>query len=221
MSSVRVILATTSLLACGLALAAGDVNRGARVFQACAACHSLEPGRHLTGPSLGGIWGRKAGTETDFRRYSEALKRSDIVWGETTLDRWVANPEGTVSGNLMRFQGLQDRQARADLVAFLHAASEGKAPAARQMRAFPQLKQAPPEAEIAAIRHCGDTYFVTNGKKETRPFWEFNLRFKTDSGPRGPEPGKPVMVGQGMQGDRAQIVFSTPQEISDFIKEGC
>jgi cytochrome c len=62
---------------------------------------------------------------------------------------------------------------------------------------------------------------VTNAKDQTRAFWEFNLRFKTDSSPSGPEPGKPVLVSQGMQGDRAQVVFSKPAEISSFIRERC
>ncbi len=209
------------LLALGPVFAAGDAKRGARVFQACAACHSLQPGRHMTGPSLAGLWERKAGGEAGFHRYSEALKRSGIVWNEGTLDKWLANPQAMVPGNLMLFQGVQDQQARADLIALLHAVSEGKSPAAPQAAALPDLKKAPAEAAIASIRHCGDTYFITNGKKETRPFWEFNLRFKTDTSPSGPAAGRPVLVGQGMQGDRAQVVFSMPGEISSFIKEGC
>jgi cytochrome c len=205
----------------GAAVAAGDAQRGARAFQACAACHTLEPGRHMTGPSLAGIWRRKAAGEAGFQRYSEALKRSGIVWSETTLDKWLSNPETAVPGNLMAFQGVGDEQARADLIALLRAASEGKAPRAAQARALPDLKKAPPGATVTAIRHCGDTYFVTNGADETRPFWDFNLRFKTDAGPSGPAPGKPVLVGQGMQGDRAQVVFSRPAEISAFIREAC
>ena len=50
-------------------------------------------------------------------------------------------------------------------------------------------------------------------------FWEFNLRFKTDTSPSGPAPGKPVLVGQGMQGDRAEAVFASPREIAQFIRE--
>ncbi len=42
--------------------AAGNPQKGSQVFRQCLACHSLEPGRHLTGPSLANIWGRKAGT---------------------------------------------------------------------------------------------------------------------------------------------------------------
>lgn len=219
--NAKLSMALFSLLVAGAAAAAGDAQRGARAFQACAACHTLEPGRHLTGPSLAGIWGRKAASETGFQRYSEALKRSGLTWNEASLDKWLANPETAVPGNLMSFQGIGDAQARADLIALLRAASEGKAPRAAQTRPLPDLKTAPPGAMVSAIRHCGDTYFVTNGANETRPFWDFNLRFKTDAGPSGPAPGKPVLVGQGMQGDRAQVVFSRPAEISAFIREGC
>jgi len=43
------------------AWADGDPVRGQRAFGACAACHSLEPDRNMTGPSLSGLWNRKAG----------------------------------------------------------------------------------------------------------------------------------------------------------------
>ena len=33
-------------------IAAGDAERGAKLFRNCLACHSAEAGRHLTGPSL-------------------------------------------------------------------------------------------------------------------------------------------------------------------------
>jgi cytochrome c len=51
--------------------------------------------------------------------------------------------------------------------------------------------------------------------------WEFNLRLKTDSSNDGPQAGKPVIVGTGMQGDRAAVVFAAPEEISAFIKSAC
>ena len=34
--------------------AQGDVSRGEAAFRQCAACHLLDPGYHLTGPSLFG-----------------------------------------------------------------------------------------------------------------------------------------------------------------------
>jgi cytochrome c len=217
----RVILWLAAVLAAAPVLAAGDKERGARAFGACAACHTLEPGRHLTGPSLAGLWGRKAGTAQGFPRFSAALRRAGIVWDERSLDAWLANPEKAVPGNFMLFGGIADAKVRADLVAYLRAASEGKAPPARRVAALPDLKKAPPNAVVRELRHCGDTYFVTNSEGVTLPFWEFNLRFKTDSSASGPAPGRPVLVGQGMQGDRAQIVFARPDEISAFIRKDC
>lgn len=203
------------------ALAAGDAQRGARVFQACAACHSLEPGHNLTGPSLGGIWGRKAASLESFARYSSALKKSGIVWNEKTLDAWTKDPEAVVPGNYMSFAGIKDERARADLIAFLEKASQPGSPLAGKPRGLPSLKDAPPDNRVGAIRHCKDSYFVTTAAGQTLPYWEFNLRFKTDSSTSGPPSNAPVLVGQGMQGDRAQVVFSRPAEISAFIKEGC
>ncbi len=218
---LALVAGLAAVLAPAPALAAGDIERGAKVFGACAACHALERGRHLTGPSLAGVWGRKAGAVEGFPRFSAALKSSGIVWDEHSLDTWLASPEKTVPGNFMLFRGIADASARADLVAFLRAASEGKASPARRAAALPDLRQAPPRALVTALRHCGDTYFVTNGEGATLPFWEFNLRFKTDSSAGGPAPGRPILVGQGMQGDRAQVVFAQPEEISDFIRKDC
>jgi len=215
------LAAVAAIAASAIATAAGNPERGAKVFSACAACHSLQPERHTTGPSLAGIWGRKAGSIESYHRYSDELKRSGLVWDERTLDAWLRDPQKLVPGNQMPFAGLRDDAARADLIAFLKAASEGKAARVPQAPALPNLKQAPADATVASIRHCGDSYFVTNAKGEKRSYWEFNLRFKTDTSATGPAPGKPVMVGQGMQGDRAQVVFASPREMSSFIREQC
>jgi cytochrome c len=102
--------------------AVGDPERGAQGFQSCAACHSLEPGEHRTGPSLAGIVGRRAGTVEGFTRYSSALEQADVTWTEETLDRWLADPQGVVPGNSMMFPGIRDEQARADLIAYLNVA---------------------------------------------------------------------------------------------------
>ena len=219
--SVLCLAVVAAIAAPAIASAVGNPERGAKVFSACAACHSLEPDRHMTGPSLASIWGRKAGSIETYHRYSEELKRSGLVWNEGTLDAWLRDPQKLVPGNQMPFAGLRDDAARADLIAFLKASSEGKAARVPQAPALPNLKQAPPDATIASIRHCGDSYFVTNGKGQTRAFWEFNLRFKTDTSTTGPAPGKPVMVGQGMQGDRAQVVFASLREMAGFIREQC
>ncbi len=190
------------------ARAAGDAARGVKVFQACMACHSVQPDEHMTGPSLAHIWNRKAGTVEDFLR----------------LDKWLANPQRFLPGTSMTFAGIQEAKDRRDVIAYLQSVSEGKAPAgARQgmMGRKPDLKKAPPEGQVTAIEHCRDTYTVRTADGKVDKVWEFNLRFKTDSNANGPQPGKPVIVGAGMQGDRASVVFASPGEISNFIKQSC
>jgi len=210
------------------AAAAGDPKRGAQVFQACLACHSVKPGEQLTGPSLASVWNRKAGTVEGFQRYSDALKLVDVVWNEATLDRWLANPEQFVAGNNMTFPGVRESKDRQDVIAYLRAVSEGKAPSAEPRRAGMMmqsgkvdLKKAPPAGQVVSISHCGDTYTVKTADGRTSKVWEFNLRLKTDSSKDGPLPGKPVIVGAGMQGDRASVVFAAPAEIGSLIKQAC
>jgi cytochrome c len=211
------------------AFAQGDPQRGAGVFQQCAACHSITPGEQMTGPSLAKVWHRKAGTEQGFRRYSEAMQHANVVWNETTLDKWLANPDEFMPGTTMTFPGLREARARADVIAYLKAVSEGTAPAAASrgggvmgmQSARIDLKSAPPEAQVTAVQHCGDTYTIGTADGKANKVWEFNLRIKTDSSRFGPNPGKPVIVGSGMQGDRASLVFSAPAEISRFIIESC
>jgi len=197
----------------------GDPKRGAKVFQACVACHSAEPGRHMTGPSLAQLFGRKAGTSKGFMRYSDALLRSEVVWNEHALDSWLTNPSKMIPGSEMPFAGIADERARRDLIAYLKAVSDGsEAPRGPRM---PRLKSAQADDVVKAIRYCGDTYFVTTEAGKTLKIWEFNVRLKTDSTEFGPHPGRPVVVGVGMGSDRAAIVFASLREIGGLVKEQC
>ena len=107
------LLAVTSA-----ARAEGDAARGEKRFEECVACHALETGKESVGPSLHGMFGRRAGEGGDFR-YSPGLKRSGIVWTEQTLDTFIADPQAVVPGNRMPFSGMADAAARADLIAYL------------------------------------------------------------------------------------------------------
>lgn len=205
-----------------------DAGAGAQVFRQCMACHSTEPGVHMTGPSLAHVWGRKAGTAEGFQRYSDVLKDSGVTWNDRTLDKWLRNPEAFLPGNTMTFPGLANSQARHDVIAYLRAVSEVKAPAASGRPGGmmgggrkPNLRSAPPEGQVRSIQHCGDTYTIKTVDGKVSKVWEFNLRFKTDSSPNGPAPGKPVVLGAGMQGDRASVIFASSAEISAAIKETC
>lgn len=206
--------------------AAGDAGRGARLFQNCAACHSASPGEHMTGPSLAGVWQRRAGSAENFARYSDALKRSGAVWNEATLDAWLRDPAAFAPRNFMNVPGIADAGARGDLIAYLKAVSEGNGPSPKPgapsvRAAFPDLRKPSPDVSVTAIRHCGESYWVSTASGRVIPYWEFNLRFKADSSARGPARGKPVMVGAASMGDRAQVVFSEPGEISKFIRTKC
>ena len=222
------LLAVLALATGNDATAAGDPRRGARVFQACIACHSVKPGEHLTGPSLAHAWSRRAGTEKTFLRYSDALKSIDIVWNEATLEKWLSDPAQLVPGTSMTFPGLKESKDRQDVIAYLRAVSEGKAPSAEPRRGGmmmqsrkADLKKAPPAGQVVSISYCGDTYTVRTADGKVNKVWEFNLRFKTDSSKEGPLPGKPIIVGAGMQGDRASVVFAAPAEIGSVIKQAC
>lgn len=115
-----------------VAFSDGNATRGQRVFGPCAMCHSLQPDQNMTGPSLAGLWNRKAGSVPSFTRYSAALKSSNIVWNDKTLDDWLADPQHVVPGNEMTFAGIKDARQRADLLAFLKEATQPRATVAQQ-----------------------------------------------------------------------------------------
>lgn len=222
----RALLTACVLTAVGIvptAFADGDPANGAKAFRACAACHSLGADVNMTGPSLAGVWGRRAGNLKSFDRYSPALKSSGAVWDQKTLDAWLQSPAAFIPGNNMNFSGIPDARQRADLIAFLEAASTGqlRLPAAMTARPFEDLKKQSADHQVEAIRYCRDTYRVTTADGRTADFWEANLRFKIDSSDTGPLPGKPVIMPAGMMGDRGSVFFTAPDEISKFIKHQC
>ncbi len=86
----------------------------------CRTCHSVKEGDNRQGPSLHAIVGRKAGSSPGYAGYSQAIKNSNIVWDEQTLDAFIANPDAVVQGHNMRpYPGLPDAQERQEIVAYL------------------------------------------------------------------------------------------------------
>src|SRR6266567_1046979 len=121
--SMTFVLLALSTAASSTLAADGNAARGQRAFNACAPCHSLEPQRNMTGPSLAELWNRKAGSLASFSRYSPALKSASIVWNDKTLAEWIKDPQHVVPGSQMTFGGMKDAQQRADLLAFLKDAT--------------------------------------------------------------------------------------------------
>ena len=115
---------------CGAALALGVLTSvavgqddpGQVIFNnACRTCHTVEPGDNRLGPTLAGIIGRKAGSLPDYA-YSDAMKKSSVVWDEATLDRFIGNPDSVVAGNNMKpYSGMTSTEDRAAIVAYLKA----------------------------------------------------------------------------------------------------
>jgi cytochrome c len=116
MRAIMALIVTLQLA--GVARADGDAARGEARFQDCAPCHKLEAGANNVGPSLHGIFTRKAGELGDFR-YSPAIKRSGIVWTPETLDKFVTDPQALVPANRMPYAGMASADDRADLIAYL------------------------------------------------------------------------------------------------------
>jgi cytochrome c len=121
MRTAVTLLAT--LLFIAVARADGDATRGEARFQECAACHKLEAGVNEVGPTLHGLFARKAGELADFR-YSPAMKRSGIVWTAETLDRYLADPQAMIPANRMPYAGMANPSDRSDLVAYLLKATK-------------------------------------------------------------------------------------------------
>jgi cytochrome c len=95
---------------------AGDVAHGEEIYNSrCVACHS--PDANRVGPRHRGVVGRKAGSLPDFN-YSKAVKKSEIVWDEQTLDKWLTNPQAFIPGQRMNFK-VADPTDRADIIAYL------------------------------------------------------------------------------------------------------
>jgi cytochrome c len=112
-------VSTLLLLLQGCSPSGTDAATGARVFKQCASCHQVGVNaRAGFGPQLNGLFGRRAGSTPDFV-YSDAMKRSGIVWDERTLAAYLADPEKRVPGTKMRFWGIGDPNEIAALQAYL------------------------------------------------------------------------------------------------------
>ena len=110
------ILAALMALPAALAHAAGDAAHGQELYESrCIACHS--PDANRVGPMHRGVFGRKAGSLPDYT-YSKALKGTNFVWNDETLNQWLTNPQAFVPGQKMNFK-VAKAEDRTDLIAYL------------------------------------------------------------------------------------------------------
>ncbi len=115
----KIALASGAVLLSAFAAIGGtkdDTIAGRSAFEKrCTGCHALD--HEKTGPRLAGAVGRKAGTVSGFP-YSDAVKKSEVVWNETVLDKWLTDPETVIPDTDMAFR-LDNSVERAAIIAFL------------------------------------------------------------------------------------------------------
>ena len=81
------------------------------------------------GPTLAGLFGRRAGSVEGFNQYSEAIAISGVVWDEDTLSEFLSYPQKFIPGNKMIEGGYRvvgqvtSDQQRADVIAYLKKAT--------------------------------------------------------------------------------------------------
>lgn len=100
------------------AVADGDAEAGKKAYRKCAICHPVEPGKAKIGPTLFGVYGSPAAKAEGFA-FSTAMKNTDIVWNEETLDKYLQNPRQMIPGTRMAFAGVRSEKERADIIAYL------------------------------------------------------------------------------------------------------
>ena len=95
---------------------------GARLFEPCRACHSLDPAAQgLPGPHLSALIRRKVGSDPAFD-YSPALRKArdeGLTWDTSRLDAFLADPAKMFPGLWMSMRGIEDAAERQALVRFL------------------------------------------------------------------------------------------------------
>ena len=115
---LRVGAAALFVMFSGIGAMAADASHGKELFLACAACHTEKP--DAIGPNLKGVFGRKSAALDDFR-YSNPMKRANLVWDAVNLRAYLIDPQAKVKGNRMPFGGVADPAEADDLVAYLQS----------------------------------------------------------------------------------------------------
>ncbi len=117
---MRTLIVATVLIGASTGIAlAQDATKGAAVFKKCAICHNIGPGAtNKIGPELNGLDGRHSGSAAGYD-YSEANKKSGIVWNKDMFEKYINDPRGVVPGTKMTFAGIQNKHEVEDLWAYV------------------------------------------------------------------------------------------------------
>ena len=117
MSRLTIATLGVALLAATPALAA-DPEAGEKVFKKCQTCHEIKEQKNKVGPYLKGVVGRKSAALEDFR-YSNAMKRANLIWDEDNFRAYIQDPQAKVKSNRMPYGGITDAKDVEDIIAYL------------------------------------------------------------------------------------------------------
>ena len=124
-TTLNFAVVAVALLAAGTGTASADqlLPAGEAVFiKQCAKCHQVGPNaKNRVGPVLNSIIGKQAGTVPGFKNYSDALRRSGIIWTPENFRNFIKDPKGMVVGTTQIYKGMQDDESITLLIEYLKA----------------------------------------------------------------------------------------------------
>lgn len=106
----------------GELLVTASAENGEGLFRACAACHNAAEATNKVGPYLLNVMGRDVASVDGFA-YSDALMTIDGGWSAENFSHFIENPRGWAPGTKMGYNGMSKADDRADIIAYLVAAS--------------------------------------------------------------------------------------------------
>ena len=117
-----IICATYLVLSALPASAAGDAEKGKKVYNKCKACHMVgDNAKMRVGPPLNNIIGAKAGAQEGYK-YSKAMiaaGEGGMVWDIETLSAYLLKPKDVVPKGKMAFPGLKKEEDRINVIEYL------------------------------------------------------------------------------------------------------
>ena len=181
-----------SPLAFSPAYAAGDVDKGEKVFKKCKACHAVGEGaKHKVGPELNDVIGRTAGSLEDFK-YSKAMSAAGadgLVWNEESLKIYLVKPKDMIKGTKMAFAGLKKEEDIDNVIAYLTTFSANAAPteesAAPAADKSAEAAVTPTAAEVSNTREGGVFGLGRTALPEEIAAWDIDVRPDGTGLPKG------------------------------------
>jgi cytochrome c len=100
-------------------LASASVDKGAKIFRKCTACHKAEDGANATGPYLYGVVDRDIASAAGYTSYSSGLSDMGETWTADNLNGFLTKPSEWAPGTTMGFAGLKKPEDRANVIVYL------------------------------------------------------------------------------------------------------